>query len=272
MPSLKLKVIIIIRKYLYLLFGTYDKLIGINRKGIFILCYHSVSDDGWFHGVNLGEFTKQLEYLDRNYHPATVEGIENMINGSSLLQKGSFIITFDDGYKDILQTKDIFQRLNIKPALFVLSNRQNANRTELDTNKSFLSKQEIIELKKSGWTIGCHSATHSNLTHLNTKQLIEEISNAKKDLEKELGFKIKYFAYPKGKYSPEVIRVIQEAGYALALSMDDGQINKSTKISAVPRIGINRTHSFAEFKVLASPSLIELRNFIKKSGLGRFIA
>lgn len=258
------KTIVFLRRFIYCLLGFIDNKILKGRPSIFILCYHSISEDMWRHSVNLKVFDKQLNYLVNKYYPITLEDVALYMEGKKEINKPSFVITIDDGYKDVLETKGLFKTLNIEPAIFVLSNTQNADRKELDTNREFLSKKELWGLQKDGWIIGSHGATHADFQSLNNKEIEEEVINSKKNLEKELGIKIKYFSYPKGKYTKEVLKAVKKAGYDLALTMDDSQINIKTDPYRIPRIGVDGTHSLAEFKTLYSPSVISFRKLIKQ--------
>ena len=53
----------------------------------------------------------------------------------------------------------------------MLSDTKHANDSEMKTKRPFLTTKEIQTLKKAGWEIGCHSATHANLTTVSQGQL-----------------------------------------------------------------------------------------------------
>ncbi len=252
-----------VRRIVYYFLFIIDKLV-LNRKSpVVIFCYHSISSD-WYHGVSFENFKKQIDYLASEYDPICIDGLRQIITGIKKMEKPAFLITFDDGYKDILAVKAYLAGKNIKPALFMLSDRENINREQLETDKELLSVSEILELKKAGWEIGCHGATHSDFEKLGNEELKKEIIGAKIQLEKELRFGIEYFTYPKGKYSKEILDMVRRQNYKMAFSMDDSLISSKTNIFAVPRIGINQSHSFLEFKALFLPSAIFFRGLVKK--------
>lgn len=234
------------------------------RCDVIILCYHSVADDPWTFSEAFSALTKQIDYLLTIRTPISLEDLEMYMNGKDNITSPSFIITFDDGYENVLQTREYFQKKQIKPALFVLSNPERANRGELNNNLPFLSIDQIKTLKNAGWTIGVHSATHADFKKIDTEAQKIEIQDAKKILENDLGFSLYYFSYPKGVYSKTIIDKVKKSGYSMAVSMDDGFINTETDRYIVPRIGVNQTHTFDEFKILFSPSVIWLRGVLKK--------
>lgn len=264
MKHIKSNVLILIRRIIYSLLPIFDNLVGQKQK-IIVFCYHSISEDNWRFGVAFSELKKQVQYLLLNFDSISLKDLDLYLKGKKVINNPSFVITFDDGYKDILKTKTYFKKLGIKPGLFVLSDSIHANFQELGTKRKFLTERNIKNLKNSGWEIGSHSATHSDLTTLDKQTLLDEIKISKKELEKKLGFKINYFAYPKGRYSLKVLKVVRESGFNLGLSMDDGVINKGINKLVIPRIGVDRTHNFSEFKNIFSPAVVLVRGFIKNN-------
>jgi peptidoglycan/xylan/chitin deacetylase (PgdA/CDA1 family) len=229
-----------------------------------ILCYHSVNDDNWFHGVSLKVLQLQLTWLRSFARPVTLDDVYKHITGEVVINTPAFAVTFDDGYKSIMQTVPFLNSLNIVPTFFVLSKSQNANHKELDSDYEFLTTTDMKKLVRAGWLIGSHSATHGDFWAMDEKQIAQEVYQSKVDLEKRVGVPVKYFAYPRGRYNKNVLSEIQRAGYTMALSMDDGMISVGQDPYTVPRTGINRTHSFAEFKSSFPPTAVYFRKLIKR--------
>lgn len=254
-----------IRFFLYVSLAYFFRrfLKSYEKNQIFILCYHSISSDQWKYGVSLATIKRQLNYLTKIYNPITLNDVEDVIYRRKKISHPSFAVTFDDGYKEVLLLKSFLKKKNIKPTFFILSGNQ-PNYTELDTRRPFLSKSEIKSLIVQGWMLGSHSATHSDFWHLSSKQINQEINESKSVLEQTYKQQVTYFAYPKGRYTKSVLRATRKAGYTLGLSMDDGFINEQTNSLVVPRIGVDRSHTFKEFTLLMLPSSIMLRFLIKK--------
>ncbi len=232
------------------------------RPDIVVLCYHSISSD-WLFGTPLQNFKKQILYLKSIYNFYTLTDLYKYVRGEITLTAPGIVITFDDGYSDILDAAKFLDTQGIKAGVFVVSDPEIVDRKELDTNKPLLSTSEILYLYKLGWEIGCHSSTHTDFKHLTSSSIKFEISDAKHKLEKTLGINIRTFAYPKGKYSPSVLHAVKNAGFDLALTMDDGEISRLSNPYVLPRVGVNATHSFMEFKSLPLSSSILFRRLIK---------
>lgn len=259
------------RQATYALLSAFDRTILKKQNNIVVLSYHSVAKDNWRFSVDSSVLKKQITYLQKNFDIISLKTLHEYIQGKTEITKPSVVLTFDDGYKDILTMREFFKKKNITPSLFLLSNTKKPNVKEMGTKRPFLTKREILSLHKSGWEIGCHSATHANLATLTDKQLQEETVNAKKALESNLGIKIDYFAYPRGKYNDRVLTFIKKAKYKMALTMDDGFIKPHIDLLRVPRVGVDRTHTFKEFTSAFSPSVVRVRKIVKESPVGRYL-
>lgn len=263
MPVLLHPAIPKVRRCIYRALAVLDAIVPWRRQ-VMILAYHGIGHDEWRFSASFDDFCRQIErVMAAGYRPVTLEMVFNHINTGMVLPKKSFAVTFDDGYRDILLVKHFLAKRGIRPAVFVLAEPEVAERAELGTGRQFLSAREVLELHAAGWEIGCHSATHADFSRLNTKALEYEVITAKRQLETDLGLSIRYFAYPKGFHDGRIRAAVERARYAGALSMDDGFIGRKTNVFAVPRIGVDRTHTEAEFSSIFLPSAIRFRQMVK---------
>ncbi len=256
---------------MYSLLNQIDHTLLKKENMVFILCYHSISDDSWRFGISPHVFKRQIEYLKSHYTFISLKELSEYIKGTRKITQPSVVLTFDDGYQDILHVKEYLTEHKIKPAVFLLSDTKKANLRELGTKRPFLTKNDIFTLIDAGWEIGCHSATHSNLQKLSSKQIEREVVTAKKTLERDLDVAIDYFAYPRGKYSLAVLQSLKKAKYILGLTMDDGFMTSGINPYTLPRIGIDKTHSLTEFKAAFSPSVVSMRRLVKQTFVGRYL-
>lgn len=263
MPVLLHPAIPRVRRYIYRALAALDVVLPWRRQ-VMVLAYHGIGRDKWRFGVSFDDFCRQIEQVMAvGYQPVTLEEIFRHIETGIALPKKSFAVTFDDGYRDILLVKHFLAKRGIRPTVFVLAEPDAAERKELGTRREFLSTREVLELHTAGWEIGCHSATHADFSELDAILLEREVSLAKSTLESNLGLTVRYFAYPKGFYDSRIRAVVKRAGYAGALSMDDGLIGRKTDGFSVPRIGVDRTHTEKEFGYIFLPSVICFRQAVK---------
>ena len=121
-----------------------------------ILSYHSISDDNCPLSLKINEFEKQLIYLRNNKY----ESINfDEINPNKEKQ---IIITFDDGYKDlILNSLPLLKKYNFKAICFIVSDligKTNKWDEDVDkvSEKQLMSISEIKLWIKNGMKIGSH--------------------------------------------------------------------------------------------------------------------
>ena len=143
-----------------------------------------------------------------------------------------FIITFDDGYKDVLtEAYPILSSFGFKATIFVIVNEIG--------KPGHLDWWDIKFLESQGWEVGSHTMNHLNLTHLSPLQQWKEIYESKRILEEKLGHPIYFISYPTGRFNEQVIQLVKEAGYLGAVTTIPGKINNIEDIYKLKRVRIN---------------------------------
>jgi peptidoglycan/xylan/chitin deacetylase (PgdA/CDA1 family) len=74
----------------------------------------------------------------------------------------------------------------------------------------------LAEMRRAGWVIGSHSATHPSLPTESPATVAEQVERSKGELERHLGQPIAHFAYPGGHFTPPVVDALHTAGYQFA--------------------------------------------------------
>ena len=86
-----------------------------------------------------------------------------------------------------------------------------------------LSDDEIRELLATGrWELGGPTTTHANLSKISTEAARRAISAARQDFAERFGVIPPTFAYPFGIYQPRHCRLVEEAGYLAAVTVEPG--------------------------------------------------
>jgi len=109
-----------------------------------------------------------------------------------------------------------------------------------------MTVEQLLELQNNGWEIGSHTLSHPDLTKLDPVWLIEEILGSKVKLFC-MGFDIKAFAYPYGKYNNDCIHIV-EIHYEWARSCYQTDGTKWTKpaynlVNKLEGVGYPMVHS-----------------------------
>lgn len=248
------------------LFYQFGKIFGINKNAVSVLCYHSISGADNKFAINIEFFEKQMGKISKHARFASLDEIMGILDGKKNAAP-AVAITFDDGYKDIMKILPVAKKYKIPIAVFAVSDYNKINRKELDNNIELLDCADLKLLHFEGWTIGCHSATHANFKNLNEEKIKKEIINSKKTLEINLGFKIEYFAYPKGVFDGRIIGAAKSAGYKAAFSVLPGCVNSKSNRWVLPRTIIEKNHKASEFPAVYSPTSFLIRRLADKLNL-----
>jgi len=212
-----------------------------------IVSYHSINNENCPISLNLEEFEKQLVFFKKN----NFQSIHfNEIKNTS---KKKFIITFDDGYKDLITNAlPLLKKYNFKATCLIISNLIGKRNIWDEFNKNIKDK-ELMNLSdinywlKNGMKIGSHSKNHKKLTKLDDKEKIDEIINSKNELESLTGTTIDSFCYPYGLYNENVVNIVKEKyDFAFTTNRSRFNTNKHNKY-LLPRIDMGK--KISKFKL-----------------------
>lgn len=214
-----------------------------NDKGIPVIMYHSIKYEK-NNPVRLSKdiFESEMKYLkDNKYTTLTLDELYTFFQNNTPVPKKSVVLTFDDGYKDNFETAyPILKKYGFKATVFVITNC-------IGTGE-YLTLPQLKELDKNGFDVESHTANHETLSELSYDKQYDTVSNSKEKLEKLLNKKVKYIAYPCGKYNKNTINAVENAGYKLALTTDGRWSDKSDGIYTLDRVFISGFHNMDTFK------------------------
>ena len=214
-----------------------------------VLLYHSISNDNSPMSLNINFFENQMNYLKNNGFQ-TVDF--NEIN-PNLKSKKQIIITFDDGYKDILNNAlPILKKYNFKATSFFVTNLIGQNNSWDVKKKSYIKKEimnpsDILQWISSGMHIGSHSHNHVDLTKISEEKLLYELEFSKKFLEDKFDNKNNIFCYPYGKVN-ENVHYHTKKFYSKAVTTNRSRYSlKRHNTHLIPRIDMGK--NFSSFKL-----------------------
>lgn len=81
---------------------------------------------------------------------------------------------------------------------------------------SVLGWQALRRLAQEGVTLAAHTRNHPLMTRVPPEVMYREAVDSLQDLKREIGAVLPVFAYPSGGCNAEVVRVLKQAGFALA--------------------------------------------------------
>jgi peptidoglycan/xylan/chitin deacetylase (PgdA/CDA1 family) len=112
--------------------------------------------------------------------------------------------------------------------------------------------------------IGGHTRTHADLSRLSRIQAAAEIGGGRRDLIEMTGRNVRSFAYPYGRFGPDTIADIRDAGFACAGNSRPGRATPRNALHALPRV--HATDLSAEhFEALLATFMAPRRNRVARS-------
>ena len=215
-----------------------------------ILMYHYIrvppdpaSDRlGWGLSTSPDDFRAQMNYLEDNgYNPVTLTDLRGYLAGTQSLPDRPVVLTFDDGYSDVYtQAFPVLQRHHFRAVAYIVSGfvgREGQN----------VMPDQVREMDANGIEIAAHTVNHLDLTKLHGPELWTEVKGSKDALEALLGHPVLDFCYPSGRYSPEVIQAVSDAGYQSATTTESGAVHTLGDRFTWSRVRVSGGESMGDF-------------------------
>jgi peptidoglycan/xylan/chitin deacetylase (PgdA/CDA1 family) len=205
-------------------------------RSLRVLMYHKVNDrPGNPVTVPVGLFEEQISALGELGY--TVVGLDavlaHYLDGAPL-PDGATLITFDDGYEDVLLNALPVLEPKGYPAVLFVPLGYVGEAGPLPHEKRFAAQGLVNrtldwgglrELEAAGVRIECHGINHRALAELPVDEATREIALGKLRLEERLGREVKAFAYVKGSaahFGPVHVSLVRQAGYQLGFTSVSG--------------------------------------------------
>jgi peptidoglycan/xylan/chitin deacetylase (PgdA/CDA1 family) len=164
------------------------------------------------------DFAGQMRWLKSNgYHAVSQLQVYRALEKGKPLPAKPVMITFDDGYRDVLwHAAPVLHRLHMPATEYVITGRVS------NGDPSFLTWPQLTRLEKLGVTIGSHTVTHQDLALIPPSQALAELRDSRRALEQHLGHPVQWFAYPFGAENATVVSLAERVGYVLAVTTQGG--------------------------------------------------
>lgn len=220
------------------------------RQDIPAFCYHQVEPKatGKF-SLTSEKFRQQLEYLkSRNYRSLNSDELLQALAPTTPEVSKAVVITFDDGYKTVYDyAYPLMKEMGFKGIVCIYP--------AFIGSRLAMSWQQLAELIKEGWSIECHSMSHSNLASqygspAQEKDFLHKEIVASRDIiERHLGNKVKFMVWPYGVYTDRTIQLAKDAGMVGAMTVDGGANYKGLSPYQVKRQVIYGTDDMNKFLI-----------------------
>lgn len=257
----------ILTALLYPCYLAWDRAAG--RVRIPILMYHQVS--GPLPGVKSCQdcvspeaFEVQMRALrGAGYRVIPLATLVQLLDALSIRElKRCVVLTFDDGFRDhYANAYPVLRRYGFPATFFVIAGYtgENAYFPHLSLDESLrgggsrppagwlpLSWDEAAEMAANGMEIASHALSHRSLGCMRPDEVEAEVCESKDILERRLGGRVDFFAYPFGSltygdFDRGIQDVLRRAGYRGACTSAVGRNAVGTDPFALRRIPMEET-------------------------------
>ena len=225
-----------------------------------VLMYHRVNDkqEPSDTAVPLFRFKEQMQHLkDKGYRTVSLDELAQFMKGKRELPKKSVVITFDDGWKDMLDVAPVLKQHGFKASFLIITGAADGV-----FGPEYLSWDDIAKLAKNpNFDFVSHSVTHpwdpeeNLLTWLEPRRrekgglarVMVELKSSKAALEGRLKRPVKIFGWPKGWYNPELMQLAKDAGYEMLLTIREMPNYKQGSVWEVNRYFVHGDWDTATF-------------------------
>ena len=251
--------------------------VGAFARGLPILTYHNV---GYARPgahplltVSPDRFESQVRWLARHgYSSISPSNWVAWLTERQPIPKKSVLITFDDGYEDIVQyALPVLSHYGFKAIVYVVTDLVGKG-NEWDLRAGWgelrlMSQGQIMDWAAKGIEFGSHTRRHPDLRSLSQDELEDELFGSAAELQRMLGVAPPSFAYPYGHFNRTVnecaARVYQTSVTVVeALCSDNDQPNLMPRIWIRPDEGLSRFAQrvkFAQILTLRQRAAIRTR-------------
>lgn len=195
---------------------------GRRRPGdVVVLLYHRVGDGRSEIDMPVGAFERQLEHLRERERVLT---LDEALDGDP---RGGVVLTFDDGYRDFVESVVPLLVEHRMPAVLYLATGLVA---DVDGARvASLSWSDLRDASATGLvTIGSHTHSHADLLRATEREAEDEMRRSKELIEDRLGVPCEHFAYPWAVGSAQADRAARRLFRSAAL--DAWRTNRAGRI------------------------------------------
>ncbi|MCW2640542.1 MAG: polysaccharide deacetylase family protein [Dactylosporangium sp.] len=151
--------------------------------------------------VTPDSFARGLDILLRHFEPADPLLLRGPATRFSPPDRPTVLITFDDGYRDLLEhAVPLLDARGVKAVFFVCT-RLLVQRSA-DPRADYLDWDECARLRDAGHLVASHGLTHTPLDRLTPAQARDEVVDSLGELRERLGLDSAVYAYPYGIETP----------------------------------------------------------------------
>lgn len=221
-----------------------------NAKNIPIVLYHFFHDHNKYENMTtvismrIDKFENQMKYLKENeFLTLKMSDLEKYIDGKIQIKENSLVITIDDADDSVFSLAlPIIEKYGINATVFAITSWNDKYINLANDNIEIHSHTHNMHQtnKCSGGQGGLFKCVDYNTG-------LEDLKKSRSLLNNTT-----YLAYPFGEYTDLSIKLLEDAGYTMALTTNYGKVKVGDNKLLLPRIYLYNEYSLQKFKNIIS--------------------
>ena len=182
------------------------------------------------------QFESHLRFYSENFSNCNYKTFEAFLRAEySFMDKPGIMLTFDDGFIDNYENAaPLLEKYGFTGYFMVSSG--------LIGKKKYMSVDELMDLKKKGHVIGCHTHSHHRMSNTDSQDILnKEITKSKEILQGMIHDEVNIFCWcfgDKGSYVNSAYKTIVKSGYKYAFMTDSYPIYQRCNPRHIQRTNI----------------------------------
>jgi peptidoglycan/xylan/chitin deacetylase (PgdA/CDA1 family)/glycosyltransferase involved in cell wall biosynthesis len=199
------------------------------RLRVPILAYHRVApraEGDSYLTVAVEEFRSQMEWLSNwGYTTVSLQDLCEWQTSLRPLPSKPVILSFDDGYRGLREyVAPVLKRHGFRATVFLIAGKLGQTVVWEDGRPlTIMDREEVRELAEMGFDIQGHGAVHHDWTRVAQELVRRDLAESARIIEDISGCPVRFFAYPFGRWTPEVRDLVEHAGFAGACTIEFGR-------------------------------------------------
>ncbi len=215
-----------------------------------ILLYHDIDGKG-IYSVTSETLRSHFQLLRENdVRVIPLSELTRRLSEPEQFDEKVIVISFDDGFLSMYtRLLPLINEFGYPITLFVYTDNVYSRA------KKNMTWKRLRKMEESGINVECHSISHADLEELSKtgtaeskRKLFKEIYLSKRIIELYMRKKVKFFAFPYGRYDLNTVELCRFSGYNRAFSTDSGSNIITRNNYCLRRQHIKRNFSLDFFK------------------------
>jgi peptidoglycan/xylan/chitin deacetylase (PgdA/CDA1 family) len=226
-----------------------------------ILTFHSISKGDSPLKISPALFAEQMVWLSSKAQVLSLGEVVTCLLERRPLPERTVVLTFDDGFRDFLDSAvPVLSRFDFPATIFLPAGYCGGSNSwpgqpDWVQREGLLNWQEVTDLANRGFVFGAHSMTHPMLPALSIAEAEREIKDSKTEIEGHIQRSVDFFAYPFGGWNPAVRDLVRKH-FRAACSTGAGVVEPNSHPFALPRVDAHYVRNPYWFKKLFTRSFL----------------